>query len=64
MRRSDLYGDRQVTIVVRTLSERIFEVIRERIIEGKLPDREPVRVLRAVHSFPLLVFGRLRVRDA
>jgi len=32
-----------VTIVVRTLSERIFEVIRERIIEGKLPDREPVR---------------------
>lgn len=32
-----------MTIVVRTLSERIFEVIRERIIEGKLPDREPVR---------------------
>jgi DNA-binding GntR family transcriptional regulator len=32
-----------VTIVVRTLAERIFEVIRERIVEGKLPDREPVR---------------------
>jgi DNA-binding GntR family transcriptional regulator len=32
-----------VTIVVRTLSERIFEVIRERIVEGKLADREPVR---------------------
>lgn len=32
-----------MTIVVRTLAERIFEVIRERIVEGKLPDREPVR---------------------
>jgi DNA-binding GntR family transcriptional regulator len=32
-----------VTIVVRTLSERIFDVIRERIVEGKLPVMEPVR---------------------
>lgn len=32
-----------MTIVVRTLAERIFEVIRERIVEGKLPVREPVR---------------------
>ncbi|MBH0112062.1 GntR family transcriptional regulator [Novosphingobium sp. YJ-S2-02] len=32
-----------MTIVVRTLSERIFEVIRERIIEGKLSVMEPVR---------------------
>lgn len=32
-----------MTIVVRTLAERIFEVIRERIVEGKLPEREPVR---------------------
>ena len=32
-----------MTIVVRTLAERIFEVIRERIIEGKLPVMEPVR---------------------
>ncbi|MCJ2183587.1 GntR family transcriptional regulator [Novosphingobium sp. 1949] len=32
-----------MTIVVRTLSERIFEVIRERIIEGQLSDMEPVR---------------------
>lgn len=32
-----------MTIVVRTLAERIFEVIRERIVEGKLPVMEPVR---------------------
>lgn len=32
-----------MTIVVRTLSERIFDVIRERIVEGKLPVMEPVR---------------------
>ncbi|TYC92065.1 GntR family transcriptional regulator [Novosphingobium sp. BW1] len=32
-----------MTIVVRTLAERIFEVIRERIIEGKLSVMEPVR---------------------
>jgi DNA-binding GntR family transcriptional regulator len=32
-----------VTIVVRTLAERIFDVIRERIVEGKLPVMEPVR---------------------
>ncbi|MCJ2185767.1 GntR family transcriptional regulator [Novosphingobium beihaiensis] len=32
-----------MTIVVRTLAERIFEIIRERIIEGKLPVMEPVR---------------------
>ncbi|WP_313441963.1 GntR family transcriptional regulator [Novosphingobium sp.] len=32
-----------MTIVVRTLAERIFDVIRERIVEGKLPVMEPVR---------------------
>jgi DNA-binding GntR family transcriptional regulator len=32
-----------VTIVVRTLAERIFEVIRERIVAGQLPVMEPVR---------------------
>jgi len=32
-----------VTIVVRTLSQRIFDVIRERIIAGALAEREPVR---------------------
>lgn len=37
------HGDMQVTIVVRTLAERIFDVIRERIVEGKLPEMEPVR---------------------
>ncbi len=31
------------TIIVRTLAERIFDLIRERIVEGKLPEREPVR---------------------
>lgn len=33
----------EMTIVVRTLAERIFDVIRERIVEGKLSVREPVR---------------------
>jgi DNA-binding GntR family transcriptional regulator len=32
-----------VTIVVRSLAERIFDVIRERIVEGQLPVMEPVR---------------------
>lgn len=32
-----------MTIIVRTLPERIFEVIRERIVEGKLPVGEPIR---------------------
>ncbi|MFS0851052.1 GntR family transcriptional regulator [Novosphingobium panipatense] len=32
-----------MTIVVRTLAERIFDVIRERIVEGQLPVSEPVR---------------------
>lgn len=32
-----------MTIVVRTLSQRIFDVIRERIIAGALAEREPVR---------------------
>ena len=32
-----------MTIIVRTLAERVFEVIRERIVAGKLPVREPVR---------------------
>jgi DNA-binding GntR family transcriptional regulator len=31
------------TIIVSTLSERIFDVVRERIVEGKLPEGEPVR---------------------
>ncbi|PSJ39442.1 GntR family transcriptional regulator [Allosphingosinicella deserti] len=32
-----------MSIVVRTLSEQIFEIIRERIVLGKLPDLLPIR---------------------
>lgn len=31
------------TLIVRTLSERIFDLIREQIVEGRLPEGEPVR---------------------
>jgi len=32
-----------MSIVVRTLSERIFEVVREQILKGQLPHGEPIR---------------------
>lgn len=32
-----------MNIVVRTLSERVFEVVREQILNGRLPNGEPIR---------------------
>jgi DNA-binding GntR family transcriptional regulator len=32
-----------MSIVVRTLSERVFEVVREQILKGRLPNGEPIR---------------------
>jgi DNA-binding GntR family transcriptional regulator len=32
-----------MSIVVRTLSERVFEIVREQIVEGKLPEDLPIR---------------------
>jgi len=32
-----------MSIVVRTLSERVFEVVREQILNGRLPNGEPFR---------------------
>ncbi|HEY0683266.1 MAG TPA: GntR family transcriptional regulator [Steroidobacter sp.] len=32
-----------MSIVVRTLSDRVFEVVREQILNGKLPNGEPIR---------------------
>jgi DNA-binding GntR family transcriptional regulator len=32
-----------VTIVVRTLSDRVFEIVRERIVSGALPETFPIR---------------------
>ncbi|SEN68440.1 DNA-binding transcriptional regulator, GntR family [Sphingomonas gellani] len=32
-----------MSIVVRTLSERVFEVVREQIVSGQLPERAPIR---------------------
>lgn len=32
-----------MSIVVRTLSERVFEVVREQILKGRLPKGEPIR---------------------
>ena len=32
-----------MSLVVRTLSERVFEVVREQILKGKLPNDEPIR---------------------
>ena len=32
-----------MSIVVRTLSERVFEVVREQILNGHLPNGEPIR---------------------
>ena len=33
----------RVTIVVRTLSDRVFEIVRERIVSGALPETVPIR---------------------
>ncbi len=32
-----------MTIVVRTLSDRVFEIVRERIVSGALPETVPIR---------------------
>ena len=32
-----------MTIVIRTLSERVFEIVREQIVTGKLPEDGPIR---------------------
>lgn len=32
-----------MSIVIRTLSERVFEIVREQIVTGKLPDNVPIR---------------------
>ena len=32
-----------MSIVIRTLSERVFEIVREQIVTGKLPDDVPIR---------------------
>ena len=32
-----------MSIVVRSLSERVFEVVREQILKGRLPNGEPIR---------------------
>lgn len=32
-----------MTIVVRTLSDRVFEIVRERIVSGALPETSPIR---------------------
>lgn len=32
-----------MSLVVRTLSEQIFTIIRERIISGDLPEEQPIR---------------------
>jgi DNA-binding GntR family transcriptional regulator len=41
--RSALQRDCSVTIVVRTLSDRVFEIVRERIVSGALPETVPIR---------------------
>ncbi len=32
-----------MSIVVRTLAERVFEIVREQIVTGQLPDNLPIR---------------------
>lgn len=32
-----------VSLVIRTLSERVFDIVRERIVSGDLPSRTPIR---------------------
>ncbi|RZM34861.1 MAG: GntR family transcriptional regulator, partial [Sphingomonas sp.] len=32
-----------MSIVVRTLSEQVFEIVREQIVTGKLPGHTPIR---------------------
>src|SRR3546814_15288270 len=40
---SSCFGDVEMSIVVRTLSERVFDVVREQIIMGKLRTDTPIR---------------------
>ncbi len=38
-----VWGDACLSIVVRTLSDRVFEIVREQIVLGRMPDGAPIR---------------------